>query len=64
MSMEMVDKFDYLVVAERAFVVNGCNECPIAAAIVGVSGNVFSYHDTATRPSVSDKAGLKREVFC
>lgn len=62
--MEMVDKFDYPVVAERAFVVNGCNECPIAAAVVAVSGDVFSCHDTATRPSVCEKAGWKRAVFC
>lgn len=38
MSMEMVDKFDDLVVVERCFVVNGRNRCRIAAAVVGVSG--------------------------
>ena len=58
--MEMVDKFDYLVVAQRAFVVNGRNRCRLAAAVVGVSGDVFSYHDTAARPSVCEHAGRKR----
>lgn len=60
MSMKMVDKFDYLVVTQRAFVVNGCNRRRIAAAVVGVSGDVFSCHDTATRPSMCENAGRKR----
>ena len=60
MSMEVVDKFDDLVVIARSFVVNGRNRCRLAAAVVGVSGDVFSYHDTAARPSVCENAGRKR----